>query len=173
MYCNIFFKITKLNLKRLDSRIDMERIGKNRSFESLQSLEALRRRTASFAADGECTGAKNANFLLVDRRGMVGAWHGGAKECVFIQDWEEMAWYGLMILKPLLFIFNNYKIWEIWVHSRFFTHAIFGYFWGVRFASMAAFTISDRYPIQFMVVWCMCKRLLHFELTELTELTLA
>jgi hypothetical protein len=73
MYRNIFFKITKLNLKRLDSRIDMERIRKNRSFES---LEALRRRTASFAADGECTGAKNANFLLVDRRGMVGAWRG-------------------------------------------------------------------------------------------------
>ena len=35
--------------------------------ELISDRQALRRRTASFAADGDCPGAKSANFLLVDR----------------------------------------------------------------------------------------------------------
>jgi hypothetical protein len=59
-----------------------------------------------------------------------------------------------MILKPLLFIFNiRYEIYEFILG---FSHMLFlDIFGGVRFASMAAFTISDRYPsIQFMVQAC-------------------
>lgn len=48
-------------------------------------LEALRRRTASFAADGECTGAKNANFLLVDRRQQVAKiFHSGMERMLVV-----------------------------------------------------------------------------------------
>ena len=36
-------------------------------FLELSDGQALRRRTASFASDGDCPGAKSANFLLVDR----------------------------------------------------------------------------------------------------------
>ncbi len=35
--------------------------------ELISDRQALRRRTASFASDGDCPGAKSANFLLVDR----------------------------------------------------------------------------------------------------------
>jgi len=48
-------------------------------------LEALRRRTASFAADGDCPGAKSANFLLVDRRQQVAKiFHSGMERMLVV-----------------------------------------------------------------------------------------